>query len=88
MNVERTPAFRRDLRRVTDRDTQSRVQEKIEELEAASTLFEVTNVRRLTGERSSYRIRIGGYRLGLTLEEDTAVLRRFLHRGEFYRYFP
>ena len=84
MNVERTPAFRRDLRRVTDRDTQRRAQEKIAELEAASTFFEVTSVRRLVGGGRHYRIRVGGYRLGITMDGETAVLRR----GEFYRYFP
>lgn len=88
MNVERTPAFRRDLRRVTDRDTQRRAQEKIAELEAASTFFEVTSVRRLVGGGRHYRIRVGGYRLGITMDGETAVLRRFLLRGEFYRYFP
>ncbi len=88
MRVESTPAFRRDLRRVISRNTQSRVQEKIEEMETASTLFEVSNVRRLTGEGRHYRIRIGDYRLGITLEGEAVVLRRFLPRGEIYRYFP
>ena len=88
MNVERTPAFRRDLRRVTDRDTQRRLLEKIAELEAASTLFEVTSVRRLADGGRHYRIRIGDHRLGIELENNTVILVRFGSRAEFYRYFP
>ena len=88
MNIERAPSFRRDLRRVTNRDTRNRVWEKIAEMEAASSLFEVTNVRRLAGEGRHYRIRIGDHRMGVTMEGAVVVLRRLLHRGEFYRYFP
>ena len=58
MNVERTPAFRLDLRRVADWDTQRRVQEKVAELEAASTPLEVTNVMHMSSEGCHYRIRI------------------------------
>ena len=88
MKVERSPSFRRDLRRVTDREAHSRVQEKIAELKAATTLFEVTNVRRLAGQGRYYRIRIGDYRLGIALERDMVVLVRFGPRSDFYRYFP
>ena len=31
---------------------------------------------------------IDGYCLGITMDGETAVLRRFLPRGEIYRYFP
>ncbi|MBP1468695.1 type II toxin-antitoxin system RelE/ParE family toxin [Candidatus Chloroploca sp. M-50] len=35
-----------------------------------------------------YRIRIGDYRLGLFVEDDTITVVRFLHRRDIYRYFP
>ena len=88
MKVERAPSFRRDLRRTTDREARARVQEKIAELEEASTLFEVTNVRRMAGQERHYRIRIGGHRLGIVLEDDVVVLLRFGPRRGFYRHFP
>jgi mRNA interferase RelE/StbE len=43
---------------------------------------------RLRAEGQHYRIRIGDYRLGTTMDGETVVLRRFLPRGEIYRYFP
>ena len=37
---------------------------------------------------SYYRIRIGEYRLGFSVEKDKVKLIRFLHRKDIYRYFP
>ena len=42
----------------------------------------------MAGWERHYRIRIGDYRLGLEMDGDVAVLVRFRHRREFYRYFP
>ena len=88
MNVERTPAFNRDLRRLRSARTLRHVERVIEELAAATNLTELTNVRRLQAEGRHYRIRVGDYRLGITMADDVAVLRRFLHRNEIYRHFP
>jgi mRNA interferase RelE/StbE len=51
-------------------------------------MFDFPNVKHLTSEGSYYRIRIGDYRLGLLLEDDTVTIVRFLHRRDIYRYFP
>lgn len=88
MNVERTPGFNRDLRRLRSARTLRHVERVIEELAAATNLTELTNVRRLQAEGRNYRIRVGDYRLGITMADDVAVLRRFLHRNEIYRHFP
>ena len=88
MNVERTPAFNRDLRRLRSARTLRQVERVIEELTASSNLTELTNVRRLQAEDRHYRIRVGDYRLGITMAGDVVVLRRFLHRNEIYRHFP
>ena len=89
MNVERTPAFNRDLRRLRSAATLRQLEQVISELTAASNLMELANViRRLRAQGRHYRIRVGDYRLGITMDGDTAALQRFLHRSEFYRYFP
>ena len=88
MELDPSPAFNRDLRRVRDRRLQQRIARKIEGLEAASTISEVSGVQPVTGLGSHYRIRIGDYRLGIALEGSVVMLVRFLHRGEIYRHFP
>ncbi len=60
----------------------------IEQIEQSTTLYDLSNVKHLTSEGPYYRIRIGDYRLGLLVEDDTVTMVRFLHRREIYRYFP
>ena len=88
MKVEPNRGFTRDLRRIRSSELRQRVLRKIEELEEASAITEVTGVKKMTGEAPYYRIRIGDYRLGLAVEGDEATLLRFLHRSEIYQFFP
>jgi mRNA interferase RelE/StbE len=57
-------------------------------MEQASSLNELDHVRKISDSRVYYLVRIGDYRLGLRLENDTVTLIRFLHRKDIYRYFP
>ena len=88
MKVEFRGSFAKDLRRIRDRSLKRRVKEVIESAEVADTLQEVSGIRKLRGGDQYYRIRIGDYRLGLILDEDTVIFVRFLHRKDIYRYFP
>ena len=88
MKVEPGHGFTRDLRRIRSFELRQRVLRKIDELEAASAITEVTGVVKMTGEGPYYRIRIGDYRLGLAVAGDEAILLRFLHRSEIYQFFP
>jgi mRNA interferase RelE/StbE len=66
----------------------TRVRELIELVEQAPHLGQVANLKQLRGGGHYYRIRIGGYRIGLTVEGDAVTFVRFLHRKDIYRYFP
>ncbi len=88
MEIEYRASFARDLRRVRNAEMRRRVLRFIEELEKASTLTEISSVRRLAGEGRYYRARIGDYRLGIAVEDDVVILVRFLHRSDIYRFFP
>ena len=88
MDVEPSRLFRRDARQLGSAQIRRRLDRVIQELIEATDITEVNVVRRLRAEGQHYRIRIGDYRLGITMDGETAVLRRFLPRGEIYRYFP
>lgn len=49
---------------------------------------EIPSLKRLRAKGPYYRIRVGDYRLGLSIENDRATFVRILHRREIYRYFP
>lgn len=88
MKVQFEESFSRDLRRIEDRDVLRRIRQAIETVEHASNLLEIPHLTRLRSQGRHYRIRVGDYRLGLTVEEDQIVFVRALHRREIYRYFP
>lgn len=88
MKVEFRESFLKDLERVRDVATRRRIREIIEQVEAAETLSDIANLKKLRGSDRYYRIRTGDYRIGLILERDSVVFVRFLHRKEIYRYFP
>ena len=88
MNVVFKNSFVKDLRKIKERALGMRVKEAIESIEQATTLQQIANLKQLKGSADYYRIRVGDYRIGLRLEEETIILVRFLHRKEVYRYFP
>ena len=81
-------SFAKDVKKIRQKVVRQEVQAVIEQIERSTTLYDVPNVKRLTSEGPYYRIRIGYYRLGLLLEDDTVIMVRFLHRRDIYRYFP
>ena len=88
MTLEFRTSFTRDLRRVRDRSLLKRLKQTIEEVEAAVRVLDIKNLKKLRTEGHYYRIRLGGYRIGLLIEDNTIVFVRLLHRSEIYRYFP
>ena len=81
-------SFTRDLRRVRDRSLLKRVKQTIEEVEAAVRVLDIKNLKKLRTEGRYYRIKLGDYRIGLLIEDNTIVFVRLLHRSEINRYFP
>lgn len=88
MRVEFRKTFEKDLIKLRSKALLNKVRASIESVEAATTLAEVANIKKLKGEDGYFRIRIGNYRIGLFLKDDTLRFVRVLHRREFYRYFP
>ena len=88
MEIRYHNQFNRDLRRLSNPSLAAQVEQVIEELKAASTIRDVRGVSRMTSAGEHYRIRIREYRLGITMDGETVIMRRFLPRGEIYRYFP
>ena len=82
-------SFARDLKTHSkNKDLLSRIQKTILEIEAADNITNVKNLKKLKAEGSYYRIRIGNYRIGLTIENEIITFVRALHQSEIYRYFP
>ena len=89
MKLEARRSFTRDIRRIRNQSLLDRIERKITEMEDADAITEVSGVKKLTSPSGNdYRLRMGDYRLGVTVEDDLAILARFGHRSDFYQRFP
>ncbi len=88
MNLAFTRSFAKDLRQIRDTSVLKRLQEIIQEIEAAASIQDLKNLKKISSECRHYRFRLGDYRLGLIIAADTITLVRILHRKDIYRYFP
>jgi mRNA-degrading endonuclease RelE of RelBE toxin-antitoxin system len=64
------------------------VTQLLQEIEKAEFLTDLPSVKKMTGHNEFYRIRIGNYRLGLSLSDNELFLLRILHRKDIYKKFP
>ncbi|TLU99134.1 type II toxin-antitoxin system RelE family toxin [Dyadobacter luticola] len=87
MRYEYTRAFIRDTKKLPE-DIRADIKAIIEQVNLAAGLVEIGNLKKMKGFSNAYRVRIGDYRIGIFLEEDTVIFARVLHRKEVYRFFP
>ncbi len=89
MRVLFAKSFAKDLRNHRkNQELRKQIQKIIENVEQAEAVTELTNLKQLKADGWYYRIRLGDYRIGLTIESDEATFVRILHRREIYRFFP
>ena len=88
MKIVVQKSFEKDIAKVRDKGLALKVLALIEELETIQKLNEIPHLKKIKTKDNFYRIRVGQYRLGLKLEEDTLILLRFMDRKDIYKYFP
>ena len=89
MIVEFDRAFVKSIDKISNKTVLKKVEKVIVQVELASDLSSVPQLKKLTGFKTYYRIRVGDYRIGLESISDAVV--RFIvvaHRKEIYRFFP
>lgn len=80
--------FGDDLKKISDTKVKRSIKKAILKIESALSLADVSGWKKLKGEKSAYRLRVGVYRIGFYLEKDTVIFARILHRKDIYRLFP
>jgi mRNA interferase RelE/StbE len=81
-------SFAKDLKGVRDKSLLGRVKEVIETAEKAGSLSDIPNLKKLKGGGNYFRLRVGDYRVGFAVEDDTLIFVRLLNRKDIYKYFP
>jgi len=87
--VEYTKTFLKELAQLP-KEIQSRGEEIAFKELPSENPFEIGYVEQMTGYRDKYKIRIGNYRMGITVikNEKLIICQRIAHRKDIYRVFP
>lgn len=88
MVVISTKSFSKDISKIRDKKLAQKIIDVIQRLELANSLSEIQHLKKMIGSPNAYRIRIGDYRLGFYLINNTIQLTVFANRKEIYKYFP
>lgn len=88
MKVKFKKTYLKDLEKLPNE-----IKRKIEELcfiqiPKINKFGDMTNVKKIRGYKTFYRIRMGDYRIGFEMRNGDIVFYRALHRKDIYRYFP
>ena len=87
--VEYTKRFLKELSKIP-----SVVRVRIEEVVFRELIcenpFSLSFLRRLSGYKDKYKIRIGDYRIGLTIDKmnKRIICQRVAHRKDIYKIYP
>ncbi len=88
MKVEFLQSFSRDLDKIKQKKIKRQIRDLITELENLETVNEISHLRKLSGFKNAFRIRIGDYRIGIFIENNVVELARLAHRKDIYKIFP
>ena len=66
------------------------VKQAILAVENAQDIKDIPEIKKLKGYKKGifYRIAVGNYRIGVTIESNMVELVAFRHRKDIYKFFP
>lgn len=88
MKVEFLAKFLKDLDKLSSQAVKNDVLAAIQNIEQAHKTTDIQNLKKLKGSKIAYRVRIGDYRIGLFIENNTVEFARVVHRKDIYKLFP
>ncbi len=89
MNVEFDKSFLKSLGKAKDKNILRKIEDAIINCESVNSLDEIKNLKKLSGFKNYYRIKIGVYRIGFELiDKNTLRFIIFTHRKDIYKKFP
>jgi mRNA interferase RelE/StbE len=88
MKTQFKASFLKAIKKIEDNQLKIDIESAILNVESAQNIEQIINLRKLKGYRHFYRIRIGNYRIGIKIDDDTFYFVDFDHRKNIYRIFP
>ncbi len=88
MKVKIDKSFERDTNKLNNPKLLQKITWCINQVIAADSITNISNIKKLSGFKYHYRIRISDYRAGVVIKVDEVIFERFLHRKDIYKYYP
>lgn len=88
MKIKFREKFEKDIDIITSRLVLESIAKIIDIAEKAQKPQDIPQVKKMKGDKTAYRIRIGTYRIGIYILKDTIEFTRVLPRDMIYDYFP
>jgi mRNA interferase RelE/StbE len=88
MHFEFEKSFAHDFRKLKNKTLAKAILACIQNVSNAQTINDISNLKKITGYNSAYRIRSGVYRIGVIIENNMVTFVAFAHRKDIYRKFP
>ena len=80
--------FEKDIDDITEQSVLDDIIKVIENVEQAKKPQDIERIKKMKGDKTAFRIRIGKYRIGIYIIKGTVEFIRVLPRDKIYRYFP
>ncbi len=88
MKTEFRSSFLKAIKKIQEDQLKTDILHSILNVELAEETKQIENLKKLTGYKNYYRIKVGTYRIGIQIESDKVVFAAFAHRKDIYRLFP
>jgi len=88
MEIEIRRSFLNDVKKIKENKVKEDIKEFIIKIKSVKNLQEITNLKKLSGYKNYYRVKIKNYRVGLFFDNNKLSIVRCLHRKEIYKFFP
>ena len=88
MQVEFLSKFSKDIDHISVKSVKSNLAKLIRQMESEENLNNISHLKKLSGHKSTYRVRLGDYRVGFFYENHKVIFARVIHRKDIYKVFP
>lgn len=89
MIVEFDKSFEKSLDKIKNKSLFAKIERIIIQCENSKSLSEIPNLKKISGFKTYYRIRMGEYRIGFEkIDNQTIRFILIAHRKDIYKSFP
>lgn len=88
MKTEFLKQFIRDTDKLSVQSVRNEVIKAIKNVEDSASPTEIKGLKKLSGYKHAFRIKIGDYRIGIFIEKNNVEFARVVHRKDIYKVFP